>query len=135
MFGRRRSSIVGRGLQVVGNVTAEGLVKVYGQIEGELRCASLIVSRNGQVKGKIKAEKAIIDGKVEGPIEAADVILKSHAHVVGDIHHRSLHLEQGAYFEGRSMQAHGGAAGRTEARSRQGATDLSTDKPAIGPAA
>ena len=70
MFGRRRSSIVGRGLQVVGKVTAEGLVKVYGQIDGELRCASLIVSRNGHVKGKIKAGKAVIDGKVEGPIEA-----------------------------------------------------------------
>jgi cytoskeletal protein CcmA (bactofilin family) len=135
MFGRRRSSIVGRGLQVVGTVTAEGLVKVYGQIDCELRCASLIVSRNGHVKGKIKAEKAIIDGKVEGPIEAADVILKSRAHVVGDIHHRSLHLEQGAYFEGRSMQAHAGAPDKAGARSRQGATDLSKDKPAIGPAA
>jgi cytoskeletal protein CcmA (bactofilin family) len=133
MFGRRRSSIVGRGLQVVGKVTAEGLVKVYGQIDGELRCASLIVSRNGYVKGKITAEKAIIDGKVEGPIEAADVILKSRAHVVGDIHHRSLHLEQGAYFEGRSMQTHGGEPGRTGTHSRQGASDRSGDKPALDP--
>ena len=107
MFGRRRGSIIGRGLQVVGKVTAEGLVKVYGRIDGELLCPSLIVSRNGHVKGKIKAEKAVIDGTVEGPIEAVDVILKSSAHVVGDIHHRSLNLEQGAYFEGRSVQAHG----------------------------
>lgn len=114
MFGRRRSSIVGRGLQVVGKVTAEGLVKVYGQIDGELRCASLIVSRNGHVKGKIKAGKAVIDGRVEGPIEAIDVILKSGAHVVGDIHHRTLHLEQGAYFEGRSVQAHGTNGGEPD---------------------
>jgi cytoskeletal protein CcmA (bactofilin family) len=107
MFWSRRSSIIGPGLQVVGKVTAEGLVKVHGQIDGELRCASLIVSRKGHVKGMINAGKVVIDGKVEGPIEATDVILKSNAHVVGDIHHQSLNLEKGAYFEGRSAKTSG----------------------------
>ena len=44
MFGwRRRGTIIGKGLRVVGKVTAEGLVKVYGQIEGEVQCATLIL--------------------------------------------------------------------------------------------
>ena len=34
-------------------------------------------------------------------------MLKSQAHVVGDIHHQSLAMEKGAYFEGSSIQAHG----------------------------
>ncbi len=104
MFWRRRASIIGRGWQVMGKVTAEGPVEVHGQIEGELRCASLTVSRKGQIKGKIGAGTVVIDGRVEGPIEATDVILKSHAYVVGDIHHSSLNLEKGAHFEGRSVQ-------------------------------
>jgi cytoskeletal protein CcmA (bactofilin family) len=33
------------------------------------------------------------------------VVLKSQAHVVGDIH-RSLTIEKGAYFDGRAEQAH-----------------------------
>ena len=46
MFGwRRRGTIIGRGLRVVGKVTAEGLVKVHGQIEGELQCATLTLAR------------------------------------------------------------------------------------------
>lgn len=108
MFGfGRRGTIIGKGLRVEGKVTAEGLVKVYGQIDGELRCASLILSRKAQVSGAVTARKVVIDGKVEGPIEAADVVLKSRAHVVGDIHHQSLDIKKGAYFEGRSVQTHG----------------------------
>ena len=107
MFGRKRGTIIGEGLKVVGKVTAEGLVKVYGQIDGELHCASLILSRKAQLSGAVTARKVVIDGKVEGPIEAETVVLKSRAHVVGDIHHQSLDIEKGAYFEGRSVQTHG----------------------------
>ncbi len=42
-----------------------------------------------------------MDGKVEGPIQGGEVVLKSQAHVVGDIHHQSLAIERGAYFDGR----------------------------------
>jgi cytoskeletal protein CcmA (bactofilin family) len=55
----------------------------------------------------LQPERVVVDGKVEGPIQGGDVVLKSQAHVVGDIHHRSLAIERGAYFEGRSVQARG----------------------------
>lgn len=44
-----------------------------------------------------------MDGRVEGPIRGGDVVLKSHAYVVGDIEHRTLIVEKGAYFDGRSV--------------------------------
>jgi cytoskeletal protein CcmA (bactofilin family) len=46
----------------------------------------------------------VVDGKVQGPIQGGDVVLKSKAHVIGDIQHQSLAIEKGAYFEGRSFQ-------------------------------
>jgi cytoskeletal protein CcmA (bactofilin family) len=46
----------------------------------------------------------VVDGKVEGPIQGGEVFLKSQAHVVGDIHHQSLAIESGAFFDGRSVQ-------------------------------
>jgi len=108
MFGsKRRGTVIAEGLKIVGGVTAEGLVEVNGQVDGELHCTSLILSRKAHVTGFITAERVVVDGRVEGPIQATDVVLKSHAHVVGDIHHRSLTIERGAYFEGRSVQAHG----------------------------
>ena len=50
-----------------------------------------------------------------GPIYGGDVVLKSHAQVVGDIHHQALTIGKGAYFKGRSVQeqrADGGQADR-----------------------
>jgi cytoskeletal protein CcmA (bactofilin family) len=108
MFGSRRGgTVIGNGLKIVGNVTAEGLVEVNGQIEGDLHCTSLIVSPKAQIVGSITAERVVVDGRVEGPIQGGDVVLKSQAHVVGDIHHQSLTIEKGAYFDGRAAQAHG----------------------------
>ena len=101
---RHRGTVIAKGLKIVGSVTAEGLVEVNGQIDGELHCTSLIISRGAHVSGTIAAERVVVDGKVEGPIQGGEVILKSQAHVVGDIHHQSLAIESGAYFEGCSMQ-------------------------------
>jgi cytoskeletal protein CcmA (bactofilin family) len=104
---RRQGTVIAKGLKIVGSVAAEGLVEVNGQIDGELHCTSLIISRGAHVTGTVAAERVVVDGKVEGPIQGGDVVLKSQAHVVGDIHHRSLAIERGAYFEGRSVQARG----------------------------
>jgi len=61
----------------------------------------------------------VVDGTVEGPIESGSVVLKSQAHVVGDIHHQSLAIEKGAFFDGRSvhMRENGQAPERPERKS------------------
>ena len=104
---RRVSTVIGSGLKIVGNVSAEGLVEVHGQIEGDVSCTSLVISPNAQIHGSVAAEKVVVNGRVEGPIQGGDVLLKSKAHVVGDIRHQSLTIEKGAYFDGRATQAHG----------------------------
>lgn len=108
MFGSKtRRTVIAEGLKIVGSVTAEGLVEVNGQIEGELHCTSLFVSRKARVTGAITANRVVVDGKVEGPIQGGEVVLKSQAHVVGDIHHQSLSIEKGAHFDGRAVQVRG----------------------------
>jgi cytoskeletal protein CcmA (bactofilin family) len=101
---KERGTVIAKGLKIVGSVTAEGLIEVNGQIDGEIHCTSLIISRGAHVSGTIAAERVVVDGSVEGPIQGGEVILKSQAHVVGDIHHQSLSIESGAYFDGRSQQ-------------------------------
>ena len=104
---KQRGTVIAKGLKIVGSVTAEGLVEVNGQIDGELHCTSLVIARGAHVNGIVAAERVVVDGKVEGPIQGGDVVLKSQAHVVGDIHHQSLAIERGAYFDGRSIQVRG----------------------------
>jgi cytoskeletal protein CcmA (bactofilin family) len=102
---KQRGTVIAEGLKIVGSVTAEGLVEVNGQIDGELHCTSLVISRQAHVTGTIAAERVVVDGRVEGPIQGREVVLKSKAHVVGDIQHQSLAIEKGAYFDGRSIHA------------------------------
>ena len=120
MFGSRdRGTVIAKGLKIVGSVTAEGLVEVNGQVDGELHCTSLIISRGAHVAGTIAADRVVVDGRVEGPIQGDDVILKSQAHVVGDIHHQALSIESGTFFDGRSVhaRANGQATERVEKKS------------------
>jgi cytoskeletal protein CcmA (bactofilin family) len=107
MFASKQGTVIAKGLTIVGSVTAEGLVEVNGQIDGELHCTSLVIARGAHVTGIVVAERVVVDGKVEGPIQGKDVILKSQAQVVGDIHHQSLAIESGAFFDGRSVQIRG----------------------------
>jgi len=102
---KQGKTVIGQGFKIMGSVTAEGVVQVNGQIEGDLTCTSLIVSPGAKIVGSVTAEEVEVNGTVEGPIHGGDVILKSKAHVIGDIHHQSLTIGKGAYFEGRSVQA------------------------------
>lgn len=102
---KRRGTIIAEGLKIVGSVTAEGLVEVNGQIEGDLHCSSLVVSPKATINGGVEADRVVVDGRVEGPIRGGEVLLKSHAYVVGDIQHSTLAIESGAYFDGRSVRA------------------------------
>jgi cytoskeletal protein CcmA (bactofilin family) len=114
---RQRGTVIAKGLKIVGSVTAEGLVEVNGQIDGELHCTSLVIAHGAQVNGTIAAERVVVDGNVEGPIHGGDVVLKSRARVVGDIHHKSLAVQSGAFFEGRSVQSRKSGSERLEPKS------------------
>jgi len=105
MFGSKQ--VIGKELKIVGSVTAKGLVWVYGEIDGELHCTSLVIDRDAHICGTVTGERIVVDGKVEGPIQGGKVVLKSRAQVVGDIHHQSLAIESGAFLDGRSVQIRG----------------------------
>ena len=66
---RRGKTVIGDGLKIEGSVTADGLIEVNGQIEGNLHCTSLVVSPKAQIVGSITAERVVVNGRVEGPIQ------------------------------------------------------------------
>ena len=100
---RHRGTIIEEGLKITGSVSAEGLVEINGHIEGDVHCTSLIISHKAAITGGVEADRILVDGRVEGPLRGGEVVLKSHAHVVGDIYHQRLSIEPGAHFEGQSV--------------------------------
>src|SRR5262245_64217284 len=100
---KRRGTIIGEGLKIRGTVSAQGFVEVNGQIEGDVHCTSLLISRKAAIIGGVEADRVVVDGKVKGPIRGSEVVLKSHADVVGDVQCQHLAIERGAYFDGRAI--------------------------------
>jgi cytoskeletal protein CcmA (bactofilin family) len=98
-------SIIGEDLTIRGNVTSKGEVQLDGEIEGEIRCGSLLLGDKGQVMGGVAAEDVVVRGHIIGSIRGLRVTLQAQCHVEGDIFHQGLSIEQGAYFEGKSRRS------------------------------
>lgn len=102
---RMAPSIIGEDLTVTGNVLSRGEVQVDGQIQGDVHCSSLIVGEKAQITGGIVAEDVVVRGRVMGSVRGNRVTLQASSHVEGDVFHKSLAIEQGAFFEGKSRRA------------------------------
>ena len=110
-------SVIDSWLTITGNLQSEGEVQVEGQINGDIRCAQLIVGKDATVNGNIIAEDVIVRGKVKGTIRAHRVTLQDTAVADSEIFHKSLAIEQGACFEGMSRRSEDPmTAGMTEAQ-------------------
>jgi Polymer-forming cytoskeletal len=72
-------------------------------LSGEGMRASIVrISNGAQVEGTIAAQELMISGRFKGTIQADRVLLTSSAVVEGEIHHRSLTIEENAWFAGSS---------------------------------
>jgi cytoskeletal protein CcmA (bactofilin family) len=87
---------------ITGNVMSKGEIHLDGQVQGDIRCISLILGESARLKGNVIAEDVVIGGRLVGSVQARQVTLQSKSHVEGDLFHQSLAIEQGACFEGKS---------------------------------
>jgi cytoskeletal protein CcmA (bactofilin family) len=91
---------IGPGMTVVGKISSEGTLNVFGRVEGELHASLVRLSDGAQVEGTINAKDVIVGGRFKGIIKAHQVTLTRLAVVEGEIHHRSLAIEAKARFAG-----------------------------------
>jgi cytoskeletal protein CcmA (bactofilin family) len=98
-------SIIGEDLTIIGNIASKGEIQIDGEIQGDIRCSSLLLSDKAQVTGSVVAEDIVVRGHVVGSIRGLRITLQAPSHVEGDIFHQSLAIEQGAYFEGKSRRS------------------------------
>jgi len=97
-------SVIDACLVITGNLQSDRDVQVDGELNGDIRCSQLIVSRNATVNGNIVADEVVVRGKVKGVIRAGQVMLQDTAQVESDIFHKSLIVEEGACFDGESRR-------------------------------
>jgi cytoskeletal protein CcmA (bactofilin family) len=97
-------NVLSSDVEIKGSVKFTNDLVVDGKIEGEINSdGNLTVGENARIKAEIKTATVIVYGKVHGNLTATDrVELKASAEVVGDIKAKTLAIEAGAIFVGKS---------------------------------
>lgn len=94
---------IGRSVLIKGELSGSEDLYLDGTVEGsiELPGNNLIVGPNGRVRAGVRARGIIIEGKVDGDIEASErVELRKTAVLTGSIVTQRVSIEDGAYFKG-----------------------------------
>lgn len=103
-------SILGADLVLRGSLRAEADLHIDGTIEGDVMCKALVQGEASTITGSISAEVVRLAGTVEGPVEAAQVIILRTARVRGDVRYDALTVEQGAMVEGHFARRDGASS-------------------------
>jgi cytoskeletal protein CcmA (bactofilin family) len=95
---------IGKSVVIKGELSGSEDLYLDGQVEGsiDLRNHSLTVGPNGNVKANVSAKGVIIQGKLDGSVNASDrVELRQTAVVTGDVTTQRISIEEGAFLKGK----------------------------------
>ncbi|PYX38688.1 MAG: cell shape determination protein CcmA [Acidobacteria bacterium] len=101
---RGETTLIGTSIVIKGDLSCGEDLYIDGQVEGTIdpKGNRLTIGPHGRVKASVNASAVVVQGKLEGSIQASDrVDLKKSAVVTGDIATQRISIDDGAYFKGR----------------------------------
>jgi cytoskeletal protein CcmA (bactofilin family) len=102
---RGSSSVIGAGLTITGNLECKGEVQIDGKVAGDVHAERIIIGQGAHTTGNLVAETVEVRGGVQGSIRGNAVEFQASSRVEADVFHKSLTIEQGAFFEGKSRRS------------------------------
>ncbi len=96
-------SILARGVRLTGTLETSGVVRVEGEVSGDLRVkgGQVLVAAGGVVEGDVEAALTVVAGEVRGHIVAEELVeLKTGGAVHGDITTPRISVEDGGAVNG-----------------------------------
>lgn len=110
MFGWKKTppirTLIGEGTVITGEIRFSDGLRIDGEVRGDVTCAEegrtlLVISEKARVHGKVRAGHVIINGCVEGPVMAENLLeLQPKARIIGDVRYEALEMHQGATIQG-----------------------------------
>ena len=93
---------IAKGTVVVGNINAEGDLRIEGKVIGTLVCNSkLVVSSTGYIEGSVDARNANIEGEIKGNVVTRELLqIEKNGKIAGDVYTQKLVVSMGAIFTG-----------------------------------
>ncbi len=117
---KRIDCLIGAGTIVQGDITFTGGLRIDGEVRGNVLSANsdpgtLVISEQARVDGEIRVSHVVVNGTVNGPVEASDYLeLQAKARVIGDVTYKTLEMHVGAVIQGRLNRVEPGSASVVE---------------------
>jgi cytoskeletal protein CcmA (bactofilin family) len=97
-------NLITPGTLLAGKVVFDQTTRMAGHIQGEVESrpgTALIITQEGLVEGNINADEVLIQGFVEGEIQASTrIVIAAGGRVQGSLRSPSVQMDFGAWFEG-----------------------------------
>ena len=116
MFGSKKiksskiDTLIGQGVEVVGDVKFQGGLHLDGAIKGNVSSGTdteasvLVISDRGRVEGDVHVAYAVINGEVSGNVYATEKLeLSPKARISGNVEYNLLEMASGAEINGQML--------------------------------
>ncbi len=100
---RGEGALLGKTIQIQGELTGEEDLTIDGQLRGTIHLANqrLTVGPLGKIQANVTAREVVVYGQLHGNIQVQDrVEIKKSGSVLGDMKLARISIEDGAYFKG-----------------------------------
>jgi len=94
------ASVIGADIVITGNIEASFGLLIEGRVNGDVRCATLILGENSAVTGSIYSDRIRVLGTVDGAIETKDLAIEATGKVMGDVMYERVKIASGGSIEG-----------------------------------
>jgi cytoskeletal protein CcmA (bactofilin family) len=117
-------STISAGLKIRGDISGDCHLIIEGETHGKIHLANgrVTVGANGRVNADIAAPEIVIEGNVQGNLQARDnVRMGSASHVQGSVLSPRIRIEDGARFRGKVEMTRPGHAAESSGGATPGA--------------
>ncbi len=94
------TSVIGQDMQLVGDVSFKGKLRLDGRIKGNVRGDYLVMGESGVVVGDILVNTFVCAGRVEGNVNVKKLQVATSGVVNGKVEAADLQVESGAALSG-----------------------------------
>ncbi len=100
----QRATVIASNTKFEGTISGQDTIRIAGNFEGDVTCESMLwVEKGGKMNGPVNARWVIIEGEINGNIEATEQIeLRSEGRVIGNISAAKIAIAQGCFFDGKA---------------------------------
>ena len=97
--------VIGTGVTFSGSISAPGKAVINGQVNGELTADDLLIGKEGNVTGTVRAREIDVHGELNEDIVCREhILIHSTGRVSGVMEYSELEIQRGGQFRGEMRQ-------------------------------